>query len=535
MPWLKSKILGEQRWILLLLIVPIVYGAFLALGASGEFPISLTTDSRMPFLYDKPVGEDGYYMLGVAWNFAEGKGLVGNFDQPVTGIQPLATLIYAALAWIMQYLGGGRDEFIRSIILFGALNFALFAHWTGRLAARLADSVATEKSLYAIAVVIVCSSFYLFRVFNYGLETGIYLTLLLLVFNRYLDLCDALEKTGSITVRSSVVLGLMIGLTGLARIDFGVLYFFLIAWVFYKNRPLVPSLLLAGLVASIVATPWFLHVYSVSGTIMPSSGPAQAALISWDKLDGRLIAVMHALVQNLMPTVYVGNRWYTLLAGSIALGVVAFFAWKERGFKLSLKGVDDWLVPIGLLVVTYFLFFWSTHFYTRYSAPIVIPAVLVLALAVNQLQLRLSTLPVFSTVSMVGFIAFTAFAYASLHRGAIFNEHLISAGYIKRYASDQVVGVFNSGVAGFVNPNVINLDGKVNKEILPYLESDNIDRYLEDNQQITLILDWSKLIRRRISEQYLNDHWIECIDGSGWFAVGFCRKESQQTEASALQ
>ena len=55
-----------------------------------------------PFLADKPVGEDAYYMLTVAWNIADGQGIVYNYDHSTTGIQPLSTFVYAGLAWMVK-------------------------------------------------------------------------------------------------------------------------------------------------------------------------------------------------------------------------------------------------------------------------------------------------------------------------------------------------------------------------------------------------------------------------------------------------
>lgn len=286
MVWSTLETRHWRLWISLVFLLPLGYGLALALGASADFANSLSTASRMPFLYDKPVGEDGFYMLGVAWNLAEGRGLVGNFDQPVTGVQPLATLIYAALAWLMQSVGGGRDEFIRLVIAFGVANLAVFAHLMGRLAARYADDAVSGRALYSLAIVLVCTSFYLFRVFTYGLETGIYLTVLILVLRHYFALSDAVNESNRLPLRSSVHFGFWVGVAGLARIDFGVLYFFFLLRCYHQNKPLLPALILAGAIASVIVAPWFLHVYQVSGTILPSSGPAQAGFISWDQLDG---------------------------------------------------------------------------------------------------------------------------------------------------------------------------------------------------------------------------------------------------------
>lgn len=62
----------------------------------------------------------------------------------------------------------------------------------------------------------------LFRWTTYGLETGLYLTLLSLCVLFSL----AILRSPQLTKRLAVAFGALTGLTGLARIDFGVILFF---------------------------------------------------------------------------------------------------------------------------------------------------------------------------------------------------------------------------------------------------------------------------------------------------------------------
>jgi len=103
--------------------------------------------------------------------------------------------------------------------------------------------------------------------------------------------------------------------------------------------------------------------------------------------------------------------------------------------------------------------------------------------------------------------------------------HSVTAGYIAKEMPNEIVGAFQSGVIGFVNSKVINLDGKVNFEVLPYIKQGNIDAYLQKNEQIKVIIDWPGYIEKFISPEYLKASWELCIDGSSWGSVGYCRKE----------
>ena len=111
----------------------------------------------------------------------------------------------------------------------------------------------------------------------------------------------------------------------------------------------------------------------------------------------------------------------------------------------------------------------------------------------------------------------------SLHRN-IGNSHSVTAGFIYNEMPNEIVGVFQSGVIAFANTNTINLDGKVNFEVLPHVKSGNIDLYLKEHHQINVIVDWPDYIERYISADYLATLWVMCIDGYSWGSVGYCRR-----------
>jgi len=67
-------------------------------------------------------------MLTVAWNLAAKGRLTYNYDLATTGIQPLGTFIYAALAKIIQLLKGDKWIFIRIVTVFNVINLLVFAH-----------------------------------------------------------------------------------------------------------------------------------------------------------------------------------------------------------------------------------------------------------------------------------------------------------------------------------------------------------------------------------------------------------------------
>ena len=62
-------------------------------------------------------------------------------------------------------------------------------------------------------------------------------------------------------------------------------------------------------------------------------------------------------------------------------------------------------------------------------------------------------------------------SYGSLHLGKVGNGHSITAGYIQLnfQSNKDRIGAFQSGVIGYFNNNVINLDGKLDHNALKAL------------------------------------------------------------------
>jgi hypothetical protein len=107
----------------------------------------------MPYLSDRPVGEDADYLLTVAWNLAATHRIVYNFNKPTTGVQPLATFVDAGLARLVQAAGRDRWVFVRVVILVNVVLLILFAHLLGRIAMGAMTNTRQQDLADAAAVV----------------------------------------------------------------------------------------------------------------------------------------------------------------------------------------------------------------------------------------------------------------------------------------------------------------------------------------------------------------------------------------------
>jgi hypothetical protein len=490
-----------------LILLVFGYAVFISLYSHADFPQTMTTSSHMPFLSDKPVGEDGYYMLMIAWNIASGKGVVGNEGESATGIQPLSTLAFSGIAKIVQVTGGTKWSFVRMIIVFGAIGLIVFAFLIGQISAIVSKE---GKGLaFAIGFSFVLLQFWLFRSFTYGLETGLYLISLagLMLFT--------LKRLPSQRNVDFVIVGLLAGICGWARIDFGVVFLAFLATIFLLRAMTFRQTVIAGIVALLVVAPWFLWVYVQTNTIMPSSGPAQSKLITLMLVPDRIEAMLKVLVDHLTPWSYsVGIFPVLVLELATLVILVALLYHKRINVPTSLmlsKIYISWSLAFAALVPIYIVLFWATHFYGRYVAPLLCVTLPLLSAILTALFSRFKSRSILQWAFFVAMtISFFSFAYLSLHTGKIGNQHSISAGFInEQFDKTTKVGAFQSGVIGFFNENTINLDGKVNHRALIALKTDEIDKYI-DAEHISVIIDWPHNIYTNIEKQWLSD-WKKCV------------------------
>jgi hypothetical protein len=292
----------------------------------------------------------------------------------------------------------------------------------------------------------------------------------------------------------------LIGLTGLARIDFGVIIaFFLFIRLLNDRKSLLPSII-TGVTALFIISPWFYYVSQITGSFMPSSGGAQSSFISSpDMLFDRFAKMLFALSDNATPFIY-GTGVFSVLALCTSLLLVVLI-YKKRTL-ISIEPVYKyWLISSLLLLPIYVYAFWAAHFYSRYSAPLTLFFIPIISVLIYSLSIskKLNFLIYF------GFCSFFFFSTIVFHRGAVQNNHSYSAQYIIENHQKDKVGAFQSGVIGYFNSNVINLDGKLDFESLALLKKGDIHLYIEE-KEIDVIIDWKSYISM-INSEYLKNNF----------------------------
>jgi hypothetical protein len=485
---------------LALIAAPLIYACSMAVFAQTGFPTSLRQTDFWPFLADNPVGEDGYYMLTVAWNLAT-KGLFAyNGDIETTGVQPLAVAIYAVLAKLALALGGTKDSFVRVVVAFQALLFVAWAIVVGRTCEQ-ASSRPERTDVQPTALdfaVMPALAFPAFRWFIYGLETGLYL----LVFTIFLNF--VLRHENELASRP-LRLGLFGGLACLTRIDFTIVLGVALAIASARKKVRPTQLLQAAAVIVLMLLPWIAYCYLVSGVPWPSSAGAQSELLTLGNARGRIIAAVVALMEQGVPWVAASARPEMAVAALlVALIAVLYLSltrrWASLVMPLARWPISTFGIALVALAGLYVATIWAAHFYSRYF--ILLSVITYICVAAT-----LRTPREAAALGAVCLALFVSQSYLAFHSGRIGNSHSMAAGAIDRYFPREVrIGMFQSGVTGFYHPNVINLDGKLDHEALDKLRKGRILDYIKE-KRIVAVCDWPGYLGDKGMDQIKNSEF----------------------------
>jgi hypothetical protein len=494
-------------WILTIILF-CAYSLLLSFGAIEGFPSGFSENVKMPYLSDRPVGEDGFYMLTVAWNIPIEKKICYNYGILTSGVQPLNTFVFSVIAYYIQYAGLSKWDFVRAVILFGVLNLLLFSFLIYRISLELISENADKTYLKLYCASLTLLNFTLFKLFTYGLETGLYLNLFAIVVLYSLKIF----KKDFVKFREWMLLSILMGLTVLARIDFGIISAVMLFILLVKRKITFRRFLFASFMISVLVMPWLFYIKFVTDSWVPSSGIAQSAFVSsFDDLLTRLIIAATAVFDNAVPFLYTGNR---MLMGIVCLVVIAaiviLYGKYSRARIFSnyryVRFLYFWLYSIIPVIIIYTLYFTAVHFYIRYFAPLSVVFIPVLVLAFLSIGSSFKRKYIKLILPLASVLLFFVYAFFFFHSGNTGWSRTISAGYIyNSHLESRRIGAFQSGVVGYFNSNVFNLDGKIDHEALEYLREKKIDVYI-DSMKIDYISDWP-LYLNYINSVYLSKNW----------------------------
>ncbi len=462
------------------LLVAILVGAF-----AVDFAQRVTSPDIVAVSFAEG-GDDAYYFFTVARNIAQGRGITIDGTHWTTGFQPLWALVCAVAFLAPSDRAALAIIYVISIALWltGAMLFV-------RLVRRLSRTPVSPLAVALLAVLFLGEAQFTRSYFN-GMETGLYLTLvlwLLTAFHDYLAL-----EAGRVGVRRVLGLGALAGLTMLGRNDALFLCGALLAATLFfgKRRQPVRDVAIVVAVASAIVVPWLAYCHWASGHPMPQSGIATSIgvrgyvpLVS----IARKIVISIDLLGFLKARTLIDDHLAVAAAATLVAAALLALCW--RRLRPVLAPPSGWLV-LSLAAATLCLLLYyplvsaAGQFFERYFVPLKLLVFVLLALLIVRGLAKLDGRPLADALVLAVAAATVGSNLYWIARdyGRPWRSHLGREAYeIVRspYATGTSrIGMAESGRLGFLYPTrVVNLDGKMNVEALRALLAGTLDRYIQ--------------------------------------------------------
>lgn len=439
--------------------------------------------------------EDGYLTLTIARNIALGLGMsTAEGSIPTNGTQPLATLLYASLYWLVD---GDRVAGVRLSLVAQLVIALLTAALVYRLGSTLLGGDRSARLQAALGAAAWFASPVVLPHSMNCLETGLYGLALVLVFYAV----SAARGLNGIRATSLwFVIGASLSLAFWARND-AVLLCAAIAivqlagWTQLPRQPFrqrLSQLAIAGSVVTLFSAPWLAHNLLRFGHVMPISGQSEA-------LDARFGENLRLVLPNLLeyctlllpiPSTW-KREWRTSFLALLML-CLAFRACRRGITKLPPEAGDTLrmlAVFAALLSLFYGLWFGAGYFMSRYLfalSPILAifwGAALLSAFAAMRSR-RQVTLAMGAVVLLLG--AFQVRAYL---RGMNHLHFHVVEWVHEHVANEEWVGAVQTGTLGYFHARTLNLDGKVNPHALAARQKRDIPRYVA-RSSVEYMVDW---------------------------------------------
>lgn len=510
----------------------------------------------------EPFTDDSFYAFTIADNLARGDGITIDGRMNTNGFQPLVVLLYAL---VFKLFGGDLFLQLRLVHLVGACLACLSGVMLYRFCVGGMADYREKRLISLVAAVIWLGACPILMYQMNGLETGLYFVAILGCLEAYRRLRSSARPSG----RHAVGFGMLLGLTVLVRVDAVFLVgAFAIVHCWRSRHSLGRAAAQAAsfaTVAAIVSSPWWIYNVAYFGSLMPTSGHAEAAAsgtLAYSPMRN-LNALLPGLNTLLYPFTYLpgkrlmegyfpgGGLGYSIVTTGVLSAVVlaAVRSWhRKRASDGGRDGVDDSgsqnilgtplvadLAPVaihaGVLFTYYIFFFAAAHYILRYLAPAYVLTVPASAALVVGIVRRLcggrerlaaggiAGIGVLLTVGLWLFVG-SLFSVQSTY-------YLDQWGWVEDNLAgrDAKVGAAQTGTLGYFWRSAVNLDGKVNYEALHALEEGGIGNYIID-KDIEYLIDWPiNLEGNFLAAPEMASKFVE-IDRRGQFGI-FRRRDKQ--------
>lgn len=462
----------------------------------------LPLDAHLIFLED-----DAWMVAAIARNFVLGHGITADGINPTNGFQPLYPLTLGALPWILA--PNNLDlAFTFSLVITAILN-ALTAFPLYGLARRFTDA---RGALIAVAL-FTLNPFFI-RISVNAMETS--LGILLLMTSFYLYYTVDLTRGKNI-----LLLALVTALAALARLD-ALLAFGAIGLVegarALLNLVVPTTQQTSNLTAQRTNAPvlrWLLYGAATLVFLLPYLYRNVIDFGSIEPSSSRALAYMHSYAESFAPWAGVHIFFATpaldlTFIGSLLIKLVVLAALAFLFFRFLTRTEQNKLLPLLLFVVLIIGYYGYIlqHNVTRYYVGVALILFIIEGMLLARMWSRYTNglargalaLFVFAIIGVNSYetvYTYTRTATApwltqpAMYRAALWVRDNLD--------SSAQLGAVNSGILQYYsNHVVVNLDGKLNMDMVPVFEQRALLGYLY-TKQINYLVDLEDEIARRVA------------------------------------
>jgi len=465
----------------------------------------LLINQEISVVLNKLLADDAFYYYMLAKNMVYGQGVVFNEGVITNGFHPLYALILLPVFSLLYPLGENVPIYASLYILtlFSVATSILLYLITGKL---------VNKNAGLLAAFIWLFNPYILFVSLLGLETPIQIFLISLLTYYLLSR----ESKTDFTFRESMVIGLLIGLVFLSRMDglsiaVGVGVSLILRKLLHErsgksfniNQLLKPDLVVISVVAFLTVLPWVSWTLLEAGRLTPVSGDALRImrLNAYENLPyyrKALVGVFNTgtyTAKFFMCSIKNTTQGSYFVAVALFLPILILLLRKDDLIKKLLKSLD--FLVIGSIV--YYSFYWFYQFglrewyslYTLFLLTIVFSTTIIKIITeiksekLKKITYSLLIFFLVSTYVTGGVIRYVGGSYPQLEL------NWRAAKYISMEIPENVIlGSFNTGAFQYYTKDheVINLDGVMNSLSYHARKKNRMEEYILE-KNISYIID----------------------------------------------
>lgn len=284
------------------------------------------------------------------------------------------------------------------------------------------------------------------------------------------------------------------------------------ATIFRKNKGGVPLLWRAftGQIGALIGLALtFVHTYTLRGALLTGSAEVKHEWASKSSFADALRSGYRLFLQSAgLPRNTQGPILLALIACTAVF--IIWKIWRRRGILIAASQHEPPNAPaitqpaitlsVGALMACagYFLIFSQNAAVLFWYSALIIPELAIITAAITRALLATRNISLIYAETFGALLLATLGLATSLNPIESHHQYMRTAAqYVSTQSANSRFGSWNAGIIGYYSPRgmVINLDGLVNDDVIPYIKINRLDAYITKSK-ICYLIDFEKAITR---------------------------------------